>query len=78
MPLGRDTPSAVYVRMLLLSLKLWADFFMGVLGFVQIEDDGQMAVARMANGRTVHAQLLVGADGNRSIARQFVQVCTLS
>ena len=44
---------------------------------VQIrEEDGGALVASMRNGCSVRAKLVVGADGNRSACRTFVQVAT--
>lgn len=46
-----------------------------LLFVLQINDEEEGAVvATMRNGRSVRAKLAIGADGNRSNARKYVQV----
>lgn len=43
---------------------------------MQIDDDEDMPVVHMRDGRSVRAQVVVGADGNRSACRSYVQGAT--
>lgn len=45
------------------------------LGSLQITESGDdAATVTLADGRAVHAKLVVGADGNASNARKYIQV----
>jgi 2-polyprenyl-6-methoxyphenol hydroxylase-like FAD-dependent oxidoreductase len=47
-----------------------------VCGGEQVREEGDKVVVTMRSGHSVRARLVVGADGNASACRKFVQVHT--